>query len=81
MAFRIDDVTVHLLSAAGSQPGGCTCGPASGAGAPPPCAASGKPGGGKPGGGGKPVKPAGTPKKRVLNALRAQLRESQAASV
>jgi hypothetical protein len=77
MAFRIDDLTLQLL-AAGGQPGGCTCGPASGVGAPPPpphCAASAKPPGG--GGGGKPIKPAGTPKKR-LNALRAQLRETLA---
>jgi hypothetical protein len=72
MAFRIQDLTLQLM--ASGQPGTCTCGPASGAGA-PPCAASGKPGGGKPGGGGKPTKPAGTPKKRALNALRAQLRD------
>lgn len=72
MAFRIDDLTLQLMPSAGGQPGACTCGPASGAGAPPPpCAASGKPGGG----GGKPTKPAGTPKKRALNALRAQLRD------
>lgn len=72
--FRIDDLTLQLLTA-GGQPGGCTCGPASGVGAPPPppCAASGKPGGG-----GKPPKPAGTPKKRALIALRAQLRETLA---
>ena len=72
--FRIDDLTLQLLMA-GGQPGGCTCGPASGVGAPPPppCAASGKPGGG-----GKPPKPAGTPKKRALIALRAQLRETLA---
>lgn len=75
MAFRIDDLTLQLMPSAGGQPGACTCGPASGAGQPPPCAASGKPGGGKPGGGGKPAKPAGTPKKRALNALRAQLRD------
>lgn len=77
MAFRIHDLTLQLM--ASGQPGTCTCGPASGVGAPPPpppCAASGKPGGG-----GKPAKPAGTPKKRVLNALRAQLRASLALSV
>lgn len=68
MVFRIDDLTLHLMPSGGSQPGGCTCGAASGAGAPPPCAASGKPGGG-----GKPTKPAGTPKKRLLSALRTQL--------
>ena len=78
MAFRIHDLTLQLsISAAGGQPGGCTCGPASGVGAPPPpppCAASGKPGGG----GKPPGKPAGTPKKRALTDLRAQLRESLA---
>ena len=76
MAFRIHDLTVELM--ASGQPGTCTCGPASGVGAPPPppCAASGKPGGG---GGGKPQgKPAGTPKKRALVALRAQLRDTLA---
>jgi hypothetical protein len=73
MAFRIHDVTLHLMPSNAGQPGTCTCGPASGAGAPRPCgAASGKPGDGKP----KP-KPAGPPKKR-LNALRAQLRETLA---
>lgn len=72
MAFRIDDLTLQLILA-GGQPGACTCGAASGAGAPPPpCGASNKPGGGK------PTKPAGTPKKRALNALRAQLREMSA---
>lgn len=76
MAFRIQDLTLQLM--ASGQPGTCTCGPASGAGAPPPpCGgASGKP----PGGGGKP-KPSGTPKKRVLNDLRAQLRASLAPAV
>lgn len=75
MAFRIHDVTLHLMPSNAGQPGTCTCGPASGVGAPkPPCAASGKP----PGGGGKPPgKPGGPPKKR-LNALRAQLRETLA---
>jgi hypothetical protein len=68
MAFRIDDLTLQLMPSAGGQPGACTCGAASGAGAPPPCAASGKPGGG-----GKPTKPAGAPKKRLMNALREQL--------
>lgn len=72
MAFRIDDLTLHLMLAGGGQPGACTCGAASGAGVPPPpCGVSNKPGGGK------PTKPAGTPKKR-LNALRAQLREMSA---
>jgi hypothetical protein len=73
MAFRIHDLTVELM--ASGQPGTCTCGPASGVGAPPPppCAASGKPGGG-----GKPPKPAGTPKKRALTDLRAQLRDTLA---
>ena len=74
MAFRIHDLTSHLTMNAGGQPGGCTCGPASGAGAPPPpCPGATN----KPGGGGKP-KPTGTPKKRSLNALRAQLRENLA---
>ncbi len=68
MAFRIDDLSLQLMPSAGGQPGGCTCGPASGAGAPPPCMASGKPGGGKDGG----------PKKHVLTELRAQLREDLA---
>lgn len=75
MAFRIQDLTLQLM--ASGQPGTCTCGPASGVGAPPPpppCAASAKPGG-------KPTKPAGTPKKRLLNALRAQLRASLAPAV
>jgi hypothetical protein len=78
MAFRIHDVTLHLMPSNAAQPGTCTCGPASGVGAPPPpppCAASAKPGGG---GGGKPTKPAGTPKKRALHELQAQLRTMQA---
>ncbi len=76
MAFRIDDLTLQLMPSAGGQPGACTCGPASGAGQPPPCAASGKPGGG-----GKPTKPAGPPKKRLMDALRAQLRDSPSPAV
>jgi hypothetical protein len=63
MAFRIDDLFVQLMPSAGGQPGGCTCGPATGNAPPPPCAAaSGK----QPGG----------PKKRVLAELRARLREA-----
>jgi hypothetical protein len=72
MAFRIHDLTLQLsISAAGGQPGGCTCGPASGAQQPPPCANSRRPGG-------QPGKPGGPPKKRALYALRAQLRETLA---
>ncbi|HEX3128126.1 MAG TPA: hypothetical protein VH394_12420 [Thermoanaerobaculia bacterium] len=75
MAFRIQDLTLQLM--ASGQPGTCTCGPASGAGAPPPpCPGATN----KPGGGGKP-KPTSTPKKRALNALRAQLRASVPASL
>ncbi|MES1243807.1 MAG: hypothetical protein ABUT39_19535 [Acidobacteriota bacterium] len=71
MTFRIDDLSVSVsISAAGGQPGGCTCGPASGAGQPPPCANSRRPGG-------QPGKPGGPPpKKRALDALRTQLRGS-----
>jgi hypothetical protein len=79
MAFRIDDLTLQLMPTNGGQPGGCTCGPASGAVNRPPCAASGKPGDG--GGGGKPTKPSGTPKKRAPYALREQLRETLAPSM
>jgi hypothetical protein len=76
MAFRIEDLSLQVeIYTAGGQPGGCTCGPASGAVKRPGCGASGKPDGG--GGGGKP-KPSGTPKKRALNALRSQLRETLA---
>jgi hypothetical protein len=67
MAFRIDDLSVQLMPSNGGQPGGCTCGPASGN-APAPCMASGKPGGGRPGG----------PKRHVLTELRTQLRENLA---
>jgi hypothetical protein len=78
MAFRIDDLTLQLsISAAGGQPGACTCGPATGNMPRPPCVeASAKPPGG--GGGKPPGKPVGTPKRRALYALRAQLRETLA---
>jgi hypothetical protein len=68
MAFRIHDVALHLMTSNGAQPGTCTCGPASGNAPKPPCAQASSPGGGKPGG----------PKRRVLAALRAQLRETPA---
>jgi hypothetical protein len=77
MAFRIHDVTLHLMPYNGGQPGGCTCGPASGN-APKPPGGGDKPPGGGGGGGGKPTKPSGTPKKRILTELRAQLRETVA---
>lgn len=65
MAFRIQDVTMHLTPYNGSQPGGCSCGPASGN---QPCAEAS-------------VKPPSDEKSvaqslPVLAALRSQLRQT-----
>lgn len=82
MAFRIHDVTVHLLAV--GAPGACTCGPASPNERPNCPGASGpnKPGPKtpvrpKPKGVGNP-KPAGGGKKETLAFLRDQLREALA---
>lgn len=87
MAFRIHDVTVHLM--ANGAPGACTCGPASpGPGQERPgCGAASDP---KPGGPKLPAKPkpkgTGTPKpaggdkdkRKALAFLRDQLRDALA---
>lgn len=79
MAFRIHDVTVHLMPA--GAPGACTCGPAS-PGERPGCpGASGPkpPGKPKPKGTAKPVPPErGKDKRKALAFLRAQLRSTLA---
>lgn len=85
MAFRIHDVTIHLM--AGGAPGACTCGPASPGQERPGCggASGGNPPGPKPPGKPKP-KGAGNPspaggdknKKKALAFLRYQLREALA---
>lgn len=63
MAFRIQDVTMHLTPYNGSQPGGCSCGPASGN---QPCAEASV----------KPPEGGGSRRPYSLNDLRAQLRQA-----
>ena len=84
MAFRIHDVTVHLMI--GGAPGACTCGPASPGQERPGCGgASGAgpagpkpPAKPKPKGPGKPKPPGGDNKRKALGFLRDQLREALA---
>lgn len=82
MAFRIQDVTVHLLAA--GAPGACTCGPASPIERPNCPAASGpkNPPGpkppNKPKDGGRPKPVEGPKRKGALAFLKDQLREAMA---
>jgi hypothetical protein len=80
MAFRIRDLSIHLLPDTGA--GNCTCTPASPqpkAPCPGPTCKDSGPQPNPPRGGNKPPKPGGTPKKRSgLATLQAQLRESLA---
>ncbi len=81
MAFRIHDVTIHLMP--GGAPGACTCGPASPGQERPGCeGASGPKAPGpkppakpKPKGTGQP-KPSGGDRRKALSFLRSQLREA-----
>lgn len=83
MAFRIQDVTVHLMAA--GAPGACTCGPASPGQEKPGCPAASGPGPvgpkppakPKPKGTGQPKPTGGDKNKRkALAFLRDQLREA-----
>ena len=77
MAFRIRDLSIHLLPDGGA--GNCTCTPASPREKPkPPCEGPTCKASGPPNPGGKP-KPSGPPKKRSgLATLQAQLRKTLA---